>query len=60
MTTFLGFERENGKVGTRNHVLVIPLDDLSNAASVSVEKEIQGTRAIRILMADCSLARTSI
>src|ERR1700733_9081582 len=46
MATFLGFERENGKVGTRNHVLIIPLDDLSNAACVAVEKIIQGTRAI--------------
>ena len=46
MTTFKGFERENGRVGTRNHTLVIPLDDLSNAASVGVEKLVQGTRAI--------------
>ncbi len=46
MTTFWGYERENGRVGTRNHVLIIPLDDLSNAASVAVEKVIQGTRAI--------------
>ena len=45
MTTFMGFERENGRVGTRNHVLIIPLDDLSNASSVAVEKEIWGTRA---------------
>ena len=46
MTTFMGFERENGRVGTRNHVLIIPLDDLSNASAVAVEKEIWGTRAI--------------
>jgi (2R)-sulfolactate sulfo-lyase subunit beta len=30
----------------RNHVLIIPLDDLSNSAAVGVEKLIQGTRAI--------------
>jgi (2R)-sulfolactate sulfo-lyase subunit beta len=46
MTTFMGFERENGRVGTRNHVLIIPLDDLSNSSAVAVEKEIFGTRAI--------------
>jgi len=46
MTTFWGYERENGKVGARNHVLVIPLDDLSNTAAVGVERLIQGTRAI--------------
>jgi (2R)-sulfolactate sulfo-lyase subunit beta len=46
LTTFMGFERENGRVGTRNHVLIIPLDDLSNSSAVAVEKEIWGTRAI--------------
>ncbi len=46
LTTFMGFERENGRVGTRNHVLIIPLDDLSNSSAVAVEKEIFGTRAI--------------
>ena len=46
MTTFAGYERENGKVGTRNYVLVIPLDDLSNTAATAVEKLIYGTRAV--------------
>jgi (2R)-sulfolactate sulfo-lyase subunit beta len=46
MTTFLGYERENGKVGTRNHVLIIPLDDLSNTAALGVERLVQGTRAV--------------
>jgi (2R)-sulfolactate sulfo-lyase subunit beta len=46
MTTFWGYERENERVGTRNHVLIIPLDDLSNSSAVAVEKIIQGTRAI--------------
>jgi (2R)-sulfolactate sulfo-lyase subunit beta len=46
VTTFFGYERENGRVGTRNHVLIIPLDDLSNTAAVGVEKLIHGTRAI--------------
>src|ERR1700719_5113094 len=46
MTAFWGYERENGRIGVRNHVLIIPLDDLSNASAVAVEKVIQGTRAI--------------
>ena len=28
----LGYRRENGRVGIRNHVVILPLDDLSNAA----------------------------
>ena len=31
-----GWRRENGRVGVRNHVVVLPLDDLSNAASEAV------------------------
>ena len=31
--TFLGYRRENGRVGVRNHVIVLPVDDLSNAAA---------------------------
>lgn len=46
MTTILGYERENGRIGTRNHVLLIPVDDISNAAVTGVESLIEGTRAI--------------
>jgi (2R)-sulfolactate sulfo-lyase subunit beta len=46
MTTFKGYERENGRVGTRNHVLIIPLDDLSNSVTLAVENNVYGTRAI--------------
>ena len=31
--TVKGFRRENGRVGVRNHVLILPVDDISNAAS---------------------------
>ncbi|MCP4008753.1 MAG: UxaA family hydrolase, partial [Proteobacteria bacterium] len=27
-TTFFGYRRENGRVGVRNHVIVLPVDDL--------------------------------
>ncbi len=43
---FSGFRRENGRVGVRNHVLILPLDDLSNAASEAVANNIKGTLAI--------------
>jgi (2R)-sulfolactate sulfo-lyase subunit beta len=44
--TFWGYRRPNGKAGVRNHVAIIPLDDLSNAASVAVSHVIQGTMAL--------------
>jgi len=43
---FLGWRRENGRVGVRNHVLILPLDDLSNAACEAVANNIKGTLAI--------------
>lgn len=46
MTTFLGYERENGRIGVRNHTVIIPLDDLSNSAATGVENLIYGTRAV--------------
>jgi (2R)-sulfolactate sulfo-lyase subunit beta len=45
-TTFRGYKRENGRVGVRNHVLVLPVDDLSNAACEAVANSIKGTLAI--------------
>lgn len=44
--TFMGWRRENGRVGVRNHVLILPLDDLSNAACESVANNVKGTLAI--------------
>src|SRR5580658_9741946 len=43
---FSGWRRENGRVGVRNHVLLLPLDDLSNAACEAVANNIKGTLAI--------------
>ncbi|MCP5910087.1 UxaA family hydrolase, partial [Klebsiella pneumoniae] len=28
---FYGYRRDNGRVGVRNHVLILPVDDISNA-----------------------------
>src|SRR5581483_879265 len=38
-----GYRRENGAVGVRNHVAIIPVDDLSNAATLSVAQHVKGT-----------------
>jgi (2R)-sulfolactate sulfo-lyase subunit beta len=43
---FLGYRRENGRVGIRNHVIILPLDDLSNAACEAVANNIKGTMAL--------------
>src|SRR5262245_63749291 len=43
---FQGWRRKNGRVGVRNHVLILPLDDLSNAACEAVANNIKGTLAI--------------
>jgi (2R)-sulfolactate sulfo-lyase subunit beta len=42
----LGYRRENGRVGIRNHVAILPLDDLSNAASMAVANNIKGCKAL--------------
>jgi (2R)-sulfolactate sulfo-lyase subunit beta len=44
--TILGWRRENGRVGVRNHVVILPLDDLSNAACEAVANNIKGTLAL--------------
>jgi (2R)-sulfolactate sulfo-lyase subunit beta len=45
-STFWGYKRENGRVGVRNHVIILPLDDLSNSASKAVAHNIKGAMAI--------------
>lgn len=41
-----GYRRENGRVGVRNHVVILPLDDISNAACEAVANNIKGTMAL--------------
>jgi (2R)-sulfolactate sulfo-lyase subunit beta len=45
-TTFWGYRRANGRVGVRNHVIVLPVDDLSNAAAEAVAHNIKGVMAL--------------
>ena len=42
----LGYRRENGRVGVRNHVIVLPVDDISNAACEAVANNIKGILAL--------------
>jgi (2R)-sulfolactate sulfo-lyase subunit beta len=42
----MGYRRENGRVGVRNHVIILPLDDLSNSACEGVAHNIKGTVAV--------------
>ena len=44
--TFMGWRRKNGRVGVRNHVVILPLDDLSNSACEAVANNIKGTMAL--------------
>src|ERR1700741_2637081 len=44
--TFWGYKSENGRIGVRNHVIVLPVDDLSNAACEAVAHNIKGVMAI--------------
>ena len=43
---FWGWRRENGRMGVRNHVILLPVDDLSNAACEAVANAIPGAMAI--------------
>lgn len=38
-----GYRRENGDVGVRNHVVLLPVDDLSNAVCRTVAAQVPGT-----------------
>ena len=44
--TFMGYRRDNGRAGVRNHVLILPVDDISNAAVEAVGNNIKGTLAV--------------
>lgn len=46
LQSFQGYRRANGRVGIRNHVIILPVDDLSNAACEAVAHQVKGTMAI--------------
>jgi (2R)-sulfolactate sulfo-lyase subunit beta len=41
-----GYRRENGTAGIRNHTVILPVDDLSNAAAEAVARIVPGTLAL--------------
>ena len=41
-----GFRRDNNRVGIRNYVVILPVDDISNAACEAVANNIKGTIAL--------------
>jgi (2R)-sulfolactate sulfo-lyase subunit beta len=41
-----GFRRADGRFGIRNHVIILPVDDISNAAAEGVAHLIRGTMAL--------------
>ena len=44
--SFFGYRRENKRVGVRNYVAILPVDDISNAACEAVANNIKGTMAL--------------
>jgi (2R)-sulfolactate sulfo-lyase subunit beta len=44
--TVNAWRRENGRVGVRNHVVILPVDDISNAACEAVANNVKGTMAL--------------
>jgi (2R)-sulfolactate sulfo-lyase subunit beta len=43
---FTGYKRPDGRFGIRNHVVILPVDDISNAAAEGVAHLIRGTMAL--------------
>jgi (2R)-sulfolactate sulfo-lyase subunit beta len=41
-----GYRRPDGRAGIRNHVVILPVDDLSNAVCESVARTVSGTLAL--------------
>ncbi|MBB3664203.1 (2R)-sulfolactate sulfo-lyase subunit beta [Prauserella sediminis] len=41
-----GYRRPDGSVGTRNHVAILPVDDLSNSAAEGIASLVPGTLAL--------------
>src|SRR5437660_1865387 len=40
------YRRQNGRVGVRNHVIILPVDDISNACVEKVAAMVPGTMAL--------------
>jgi len=56
--SFWGYRRENDRVGVRNHVIILPVDDISNAAAEAVANAVKGTMALPHPYGGSSSAKT--
>ncbi len=46
MTELFGYRRPDGRIGVRNHVIILPVDDISNTAAEVTSRVIQGTLSL--------------
>jgi (2R)-sulfolactate sulfo-lyase subunit beta len=46
MSDLFGYRRSDGRVGIRNQVVILPVDDLSNAVCEVVARQVPGTMAL--------------
>ena len=59
------FRRENGRVGVRNHVIILPVDDISNACAEKVAAMVPLARmahkmANRVVAGDVGVPETGL
>ena len=59
VVTVEGFRRENGRVGVRNHVIILPVDDISNAACEKVAAHGPGHAAAAARLRPAAVRRGS-
>lgn len=45
---FKGYWREDGRVGTRNHVLILPLSAAVSATATAIQREVPGTVSVEM------------
>lgn len=45
-SSIFAYRRDNNRVGVRNHTIILPVDDISNAACEAVANNIKGTLAL--------------
>ena len=55
-----GYSRDNNRVGIRNYVVILPVDDISNAACEAVSNNIKGTIALPHPLVDFNFVKTQI
>lgn len=54
---FYGYPREDGSVGTRNHVLIIPVQRVLNALASQISSLVSGTETTEVINAEYILEK---